>query len=38
MATEKPADVEMKEEENKENASLEKTQEEKDALSFDGTY
>ena len=37
MTTEKPADVEMKEEENKENAPVEKTQEEKDALSFEGS-
>ena len=36
MTTEKPADVEMKEDENKENVIVEKTQEEKDALSFDG--
>ena len=36
MTTEKPVDVEMKEDENKENAIVEKTQEEKDALSFDG--
>ena len=37
MTTEKPADVEMKEDENKDNSSVEKTQEEKDALSFEGS-
>ena len=35
MTTEKSSDVEMKDE-NKEAESVEKTQEEKDAISFDG--
>lgn len=36
MTAEKTDDVEMKEEENKESETVEKTQEEKDAITFDG--